>query len=136
MNPSADSTSSNSSLPKPVKNSSNTTSDESIPPVRTLPKQGKQIEAHPNADNQDKLWTEIDVLDDVRRMSKEDDLYEGFPPAFEKQLKQLRIAHVTLLQTMKRRRNKQKDIQEALDSNEDERKLVDDVMHCLNGLRD
>ncbi|SCU91786.1 LAMI_0E07250g1_1 [Lachancea mirantina] len=110
--------------------------ERTSPPVRTLPKQGIQIEAKPNLDQQDKLWSEIDVLDDLKRMAREEDPYEGFPPGFEAQLKKLRSAHIALLQTMKKRRDHKKEAEDVPDSNDEERKLVDDVMHCLNGLRD
>ncbi|SCU88051.1 LAFA_0E10418g1_1 [Lachancea sp. 'fantastica'] len=112
------------------------------PLVRTLPRQTDQIEATPNVDYQDRLWTQIDVLDDVRRMAREKDTSDGFPAGFEPQLKQLREAHVKLLNTMKTRRDKQ-ELREDGEQNGDEKedyeeqmKLVSDVTRCVRGLRD
>ncbi|SCV03100.1 LAME_0H07712g1_1 [Lachancea meyersii CBS 8951] len=111
-----------------------------VPPVRTLPRQTEQAEAAPHADYQDKLWTQIDVLDDVRRMAREKDAYEGFPPGFESGLRQLREAHISLLHTMNKRRDEQEGGDETLEpgneGNGEERKLVEEVTRCLRGLRD
>ncbi|SCU94962.1 LANO_0E08812g1_1 [Lachancea nothofagi CBS 11611] len=107
----------------------------SLPPIRTLPRQTEQTEARPQVDYQDKLWTQIDVLDDVRRMAREQDAYDGFPPGFESQLKELREAHITLLHTMNKRRDEQEEGKNTEDGNELERRLVDEVTECLQGLR-
>ncbi|CAR23590.1 DUF5315 domain-containing protein [Lachancea thermotolerans CBS 6340] len=136
MHSSASSHLSSSSAHEKTKSAHTEPEDSSIPPIRTLPRQTHQIEAHPNVDYQDKLWTQIDVLDDVRRMAREQDTYEGFPPAFESQLQKLRGAHVTLLQAMRNRRDKQDADHENEDENEVEHKLVDDVMNCLQELRE
>ncbi|CEP61908.1 DUF5315 domain-containing protein LALA0_S04e03400g [Lachancea lanzarotensis] len=110
------------------------------PPVRTLPQQTEeQLEATPHTDYQDKLWTQIDVLDDVRRMAREKDASGGFPAGFEPQLKELRKAHVKLLHTMKTRRDasEQNDNGDNNDKdNEEQMRLVADVTRCLRGLRD
>ncbi|CDH12770.1 uncharacterized protein ZBAI_04556 [Zygosaccharomyces bailii ISA1307] len=62
-----------------------------------------KLEATPVADHQDKLWTEIDALDDVKKLASSENMYEGFPSDFEEQLEKLRSAHSHLLKTMRER---------------------------------
>lgn len=61
------------------------------------------LEAEPNKDNQDRLWTEIDALDDVKRLARDVNLYEGFPPDFEEGLTKVRASHAHLLKAMRDR---------------------------------
>ncbi|GAV51988.1 hypothetical protein ZYGR_0AF04600 [Zygosaccharomyces rouxii] len=62
-----------------------------------------KLETTPIADNQDKLWTQIDALDDVKKLASSVNLYESFPPGFEEQLSKLRQAHSQLLSMMRDR---------------------------------
>lgn len=108
--------------------------------ARTLPATVDGIAMKPNISYQDKLWTEIDVLDDVKRMANENNLYNGFPPDFENQLGQLRRAHVSLLQTMKEGRERGTATEKTEDgenggTNVAEQKQVQAIIDCLNGLR-
>lgn len=68
------------------------TSTKIIP--RTLPNDtiSNEIEATPRVDYKDKLWTEIDALDDVKRMAKDRNLYQGFPEGFEEDITKLASA--------------------------------------------
>lgn len=62
-----------------------------------------RLEAEPTKDNQDRLWTEIDALDDVKRLAQDVNLYDGFPPGFEDQLAKIRDSHAHLLKAMRDR---------------------------------
>lgn len=62
-----------------------------------------RLEAEPTRDSQDRLWTEIDALDDVKRLAQEVNLYDGFPPGFEEQLIKIRESHAHLLKAMRDR---------------------------------
>lgn len=62
-----------------------------------------KLEATPITDNQDKLWTQIDALDDVKKLASNVDLYENFSPGFEEQLSKLRQAHSQLLSMIRDR---------------------------------
>lgn len=62
-----------------------------------------RLEAEPTKDSQDRLWTEIDALDDVKRLAQDVNLYEGFPPGFEEQLTKIRESHAHLLKAMRDR---------------------------------
>lgn len=62
-----------------------------------------RLEAKPIRDSQDRLWTEIDALDDVKRLAKEVNLYEGFPSGFEEELSKIRVSHAHLLRAMRDR---------------------------------
>lgn len=62
-----------------------------------------KLEATPITDNQDKLWTQIDALDDVKKLASNVDLYENFSPGFEEQLTKLRQAHSQLLSMIRDR---------------------------------
>ncbi|SCU84904.1 LADA_0D04544g1_1 [Lachancea dasiensis] len=113
------------------------TEEPIMPPIRTLPRQTGQIEAKPHVDYQNRLWSQIDVLDDVRRMALEQDKYEQFPQGFEDGLQRLREAHISLLQTMNKRREEQNEHSEIFEGgSEREMQLVDEVTRCLRGLRD
>ncbi|AMD20808.1 HDR066Wp [Eremothecium sinecaudum] len=70
--------------------------------VRTLPRTTQGTEdATPKTNYKDKLWTEIDVLDDVKRMAQDNTLYKGLPDHFEAKLGELRKAHAVLLNAIK-----------------------------------
>ncbi|AET40896.1 DUF5315 domain-containing protein Ecym_7040 [Eremothecium cymbalariae DBVPG len=70
--------------------------------VRTLPVTVDGTEnAKPIVDYKDKLWTEIDVLDDVKRMAEDRKLFNGFPEGFESHLENIRKSHATLLNALK-----------------------------------
>lgn len=62
-----------------------------------------KLEATPVSDHQDKLWTEIDALDDVKRLASSENMFAGFPAGFEEKLERLRKAHSHLLRTMRER---------------------------------
>ncbi|QLQ79454.1 hypothetical protein HG537_0C01010 [Torulaspora globosa] len=62
------------------------------------------LEAEPITDSQDRLWTEIDALDDVKRLAKDVNLYEEFPPDFEQELTKIRASHAHLLKAMRDRK--------------------------------
>lgn len=62
-----------------------------------------KLETSPITDNQDKLWTQIDALDDVKKLANNSNLYENFPPGFEQQLSKLRHTHSQLLSMIRDR---------------------------------
>lgn len=62
------------------------------------------LETQPITDSQDRLWTEIDALDDVKRLAKDVNLYEEFPPDFEQELTKIRASHAHLLKAMRNRK--------------------------------
>ncbi|QLL32578.1 hypothetical protein HG536_0D01000 [Torulaspora globosa] len=62
------------------------------------------LEAEPIKDSQDRLWTEIDALDDVKRLANDVNLYEEFPPDFEQELTKIRASHAHLLKAMRDRK--------------------------------
>lgn len=70
-----------------------------------------RLVSKPNVDSQDKLWTEIDALDDVKKLAAETNLYDGFSPEFEDQLKKVRESHTKLLQVMKNRHARLEEMQ-------------------------
>lgn len=85
----------------PTAQSSSTIDYISSNTVRTLPPIAfGSSKATPKIDYKDELWTEIDVLDDVKRMAEEQTLYKGFPEDFEDHLGKLRHIHATLLNTI------------------------------------
>lgn len=59
--------------------------------------------SRPNVDYQDKLWTQIDVLDDVKRMSEQVKMDNNsfFNAEHSKAINELRLAQVELLSTIK-----------------------------------
>ncbi|KAH3902201.1 DUF5315 domain-containing protein SCDLUD_002016 [Saccharomycodes ludwigii] len=94
--------------PKPGDPAQNTTTQRFVP--RTLPLESISMEEEVNVQEQDfqrkptyqdKLWSDIDVLDDVKKLSKQEDKNGGFPSNFEQELLKLRQAHVLLLKTLK-----------------------------------
>lgn len=69
--------------------------------VRTLPiNSNLNIEATPIVDYKDILWTEIDALDDVKRMARNQEHQKGFSDDFEVRLDTLRKIHAGLLSTI------------------------------------
>ncbi|CCH62645.1 hypothetical protein TBLA_0H03630 [Henningerozyma blattae CBS 6284] len=60
-----------------------------------------------NVDSQDRLWSEIDVLDDVKRLAAQTSAgtTNTFPGELEPQLIRLREAHTNLLKTMRDHHN-------------------------------
>ncbi|EDO16887.1 hypothetical protein Kpol_1024p41 [Vanderwaltozyma polyspora DSM 70294] len=67
---------------------------------------GTRLETKPTVDEQDNLWTEIDALDDVKRIAEETNFFDGFSPQLEGQLQKIRESHIKLLQTMRERNTK------------------------------
>lgn len=85
--------------------------------------------SRPNVDYQDKLWTQIDVLDDVKRMSEQTtvDNNSFFNVEHSKAINELRLAQVELLSTIK---NSEK----LVDSNFDHTEIWDSKN--IEGIRD
>lgn len=79
--------------------------DESDLDVHGVDHYGK-LESKPIRDSQDRLWTEIDALDDVKKLAHDINLYEGFPLGFEEQLEKMRESHAHLLKAMRDRNAK------------------------------
>lgn len=95
--------------------------------MRTLPTPaaGTGV-ATPQVDRKDRLWTEIDVLDDVKRMAAMDTAERGFPDDFEARLQHLRRSQAALL-----------DATRMPAANIDaQRQRILDIMRKLEGLRD
>ncbi|CAR25991.1 ZYRO0A13024p [Zygosaccharomyces rouxii] len=91
------------SMPETDAQSRNLNSDDiDIKSIHGEDHYGK-LETTPIADNQDRLWTQIDALDDVKKLASSMNLYDGFPPGFEEQLSKLREAHSQLLTMMRDR---------------------------------
>ncbi|AGO12115.1 AaceriAEL248Cp [[Ashbya] aceris (nom. inval.)] len=95
--------------------------------VRTLPTPaaGTGVAA-PQIDRKDRLWTEIDVLDDVKRMAAMDAAERGFPDDFEARLQRLRRSQAALLDATR---------MPAPDLDA-QRQRVLDIMRKLESLRD
>lgn len=85
--------------------------------------------SRPNVDYQDKLWTQIDVLDDVKRMSEQTTMDNNsfFNSEHSKAINELRLAQVELLSTI---RNSEK----LVDSNFDHTEIWDSKN--IEGIRD
>ncbi|KAG0673808.1 hypothetical protein C6P43_001024 [Kluyveromyces marxianus] len=68
---------------------------------RTLPREtiSSDVQATPKVDYKDRIWTDIDTLDDVKRMATEGPVSVGFPENFEEDITRLRQMHAALLQT-------------------------------------
>lgn len=79
--------------------------DESDIDVHGVDHYGK-LESKPIRDSQDRLWTDIDALDDVKKLAHDINLYEGFPVGFEEQLEKMRESHAHLLKAMRDRNAK------------------------------
>ncbi|CDO95148.1 unnamed protein product [Kluyveromyces dobzhanskii CBS 2104] len=77
---------------------------DSKPIPRTLPKETVlgNVQATPKTDYKDRIWTDIDTLDDVKRMARETDTGITFPQNFEEDITRLRQMHANLLEHMKR----------------------------------
>lgn len=73
--------------------------------------------SRPNADYQDKLWTQIDVLDDVKRMSEQVSMDNDsfFNAEHSKAINELRLSQVELLTTIK---NSEKLVDQNFDHSE------------------
>lgn len=72
--------------------------------------QQEYLSSSPNVDTQDRLWSEIDVLDDVKRLAAQNafktDVDKGFPGKFEPELIKLRTAHAGLLRNIREHHKK------------------------------
>ncbi|CCE65523.1 hypothetical protein TPHA_0L01700 [Tetrapisispora phaffii CBS 4417] len=64
---------------------------------------GPRLVAEPPVDKQDKLWSEIDALDDVKKLANEDGQFNGFSSGANIQLEKIKDTHMKLLQLMKER---------------------------------
>lgn len=137
QNPIATGHDSSSSLPTPF--ASRPSLQQDAPPssrslARTLPSNHlfSELDPLPKSDYKDKMWTEIDVLDDVKKMAADRDFYHGFPQNFEEQISRLRSLHVTILDHMRQDHstsdpNQQTEtIHHIIDSIEDYNKHVTD----------
>lgn len=73
--------------------------------------------SRPNVDYQDKLWTQIDVLDDVKRMSEQVSMDNDsfFNAEHSKAINELRLSQVELLTTIK---NSEKLVDQNFDHSE------------------
>lgn len=72
---------------------------------------GSRITMHSNlapTETQDVSWSEIDTLDDVKKMAKEPIVNDGFPLDFENDLTQMRRSHAQLLRLMRERNQRLK----------------------------
>lgn len=85
--------------------------------------------ARPNVDYQDKLWTQIDVLDDVRRMGEQTTMDNNsfFNAEHSKAIDELRVAQVQLLSTIK-------ESEKLVDTNFDHKQIWDST--DIEGVRE
>ncbi|CAI4055775.1 hypothetical protein SKDZ_02G3030 [Saccharomyces kudriavzevii ZP591] len=78
---------------------------------------GSRVTMHSNlvpTETQDMSWSEIDTLDDVKKMAKEPIINDGFPLDFEDKLTQMRRSHAQLLRLMRERNQRLKCAQPKL----------------------
>ncbi|CCC69197.1 hypothetical protein NCAS_0C02070 [Naumovozyma castellii] len=60
----------------------------------------------PNVDNQDKLWAELDALDDVKRVARTENVYNRFSEGFREKVFKIRESHVKLIQVLREKNAK------------------------------
>ncbi|CCD25095.1 uncharacterized protein NDAI_0E02780 [Naumovozyma dairenensis CBS 421] len=65
-----------------------------------------RLESKPKVDNQDKLWEELDALNDVRKTAQQNDLYGGFSDEFRDSIQKIRQAHSKLIQFLREKNAK------------------------------
>ncbi|CAI4037431.1 hypothetical protein SMKI_02G3060 [Saccharomyces mikatae IFO 1815] len=78
---------------------------------------GSRITMHSNlvpTETQDVSWSEIDTLDDVKKMAKEPIINDGFPTDFEDSLTKMRRSHAQLLRLMRERNQRLKCVKPVL----------------------
>lgn len=101
------------------------TDSKAIP--RTLPKDTVPDDVHatPKVDDKDRIWTDIDTLDDVKRMAREGNTGLTFPDNFEEDITRLRQMHANLMQHMKRQST------ETPGNLEEQQKHINDIVDTI-----